>query len=79
MNSNRLNAESRKDDGIFFMSWDDFQKYFDTVDVCYLERTINSIELDVIDEYGGLGPFFGCILGVFSSGILLLHTILLLL
>lgn len=26
-----------EDDGIFFMSWDDFQKYFNDFDVCYFE------------------------------------------
>jgi len=52
-----------KDDGVFYMSWDDFLKNFDGIDVCFVNRDLGRVQLDVIEEYSVFGPFVGCIIG----------------
>jgi hypothetical protein len=54
---------SKADDGIFFMAWDDFLKYFDGIDVCCRSRDFDDVNLDLLEDWGVLGPFFGCIFG----------------
>ena len=53
----------KKDDGIFWMSYEDFLKYFDGVDVCFRSTGLNDLALDMHEELGGFGPLCGCILG----------------
>jgi len=55
-----------KDDGVFYMSWDDFLKNFDGIDVCFVNRDLGRVQLDVIEEYSVFGPFVGCIIGGYS-------------
>lgn len=55
---------SKGDDGIFYMSWGDFLKYFDGIDVCCRSRDMDDIQLDLYEDFGILGPFFGCIYGI---------------
>ena len=55
---------SKADDGIFFMAWDDFLKYFDGVDVCCRSRDFDDINLDLYEDCGVFGPFGGGIFGM---------------
>jgi hypothetical protein len=49
------------DDGMFWISWGDFGKYFNTVDVCVRTRTAKGdLALDVHEEMGCGGPAYGC-------------------
>ena len=47
------------------MSWEDFLKHYDGVDVCCRSRDFDDINLDLNEDFGILGPFFGCIFGMF--------------
>ena len=51
------------DDGCFYMSWDDFLKHFNGVDVCYVQRDMASLKLDIIEEAHVCGSFVGCVIG----------------
>jgi hypothetical protein len=51
------------DDGVFYMSWDDFRKHFVAVDVCIVPTDLGDIKLDVLEEYSVFGPFVGCLIG----------------
>lgn len=49
------------DDGMFWMAWADFLKYFGTVDVCSRTRTTRGdLALDVHEQMGSCGPTYGC-------------------
>ena len=54
------------DDGMFWISWTDFLKYFSSVDVCITSRGMQDLTYHVYEGYGCGGPFIGCILGCFS-------------
>jgi hypothetical protein len=56
-------GKEARDDGIFYMSWNDFLKYFDGVDVCVLSNDLDDIEMDLKEDYGIFGPILGCIIG----------------
>lgn len=45
------------------MSWNDFLKHFDGIDVCIIPSNLGDIKLDVIEEYSVFGSFIGCIIG----------------
>lgn len=45
------------------MSWDDFLKYYDGIDVCCRSRDMDDIQIDLNEDWGMFGPFFGCIYG----------------
>lgn len=51
------------EDGVFYMSWDDFLKNFDTIDVCYVRRNLRNLQLDVIEECSVFGACVGCLWG----------------
>lgn len=52
------------DDGLFWMSFPDFCKYFGRLDVC--DRSTNSdLQLDVNEDTGACGPLLGCMSGCF--------------
>lgn len=53
-----------ENDGEFYMSWDDFLQHFRGVDVCYTKRDLSNLHMDAKEEYGCLGPFVGCIVGM---------------
>ena len=53
------------DDGIFYMSFENFVKNFRKVDVCLREREVNTdLFLDVQEEDGCAGPAVGCAKGL---------------
>lgn len=56
-------GDKAKNDGIFYMSWEDFKKHFQSIDVCIVPTNLGDIKLDVIEEYSVFGPFVGCIIG----------------
>merc|ERR1711990_774902 len=58
-----FSKQSDKDDGIFWMSWPDFMRYFDGIDVCEVERGISDLTLNAHEEHGMLGPVIGCLVG----------------
>ena len=55
------------DDGSFWMSWKDFCKYFDGIDVCVLSRGLNELRLNPRESMGVCGPALGCMLGCGKS------------
>ena len=52
-----------KQDGEFWMSWGDFCKHFDSVDICVVSTGLDDLYLDVHEDCGCLGPTAGCITG----------------
>ena len=56
-------SKSDKDDGIFWMSWSDFIKYFSTIDVCITSRGLQELTYHVYEEFSFGGPVVGCIIG----------------
>lgn len=52
------------DDGMFWMEWKDFRKYFGMVDVCHRSRGLRDLRLDINEDAGCLGPVGGCACGV---------------
>lgn len=54
---------SKADDGSFWMSWEDFLKFFDNVDVCFIDRGMNELFLDSHEHLGTCGPAVGCVKG----------------
>jgi calpain-15 len=58
-----FSKQSDKDDGIFWMAWPDFLKFFDSVDVCEVERGIHDLTLNTHEEHGMFGPVLGCVGG----------------
>lgn len=45
------------------MSWSDFQRHFDSIDVCMLSRSLDDFQLDEKEDLGTCGPTVGCCLG----------------
>jgi len=45
------------------MSWEDFVKYFDSLDICVLSKGLNELRLNPREDCGVCGPTLGCILG----------------
>jgi calpain-15 len=57
---------SDADDGIFWISWEDFLKYFDGIDVCLTSSGMQDLSLHVYEGAGVFGPFLGCVVGCFT-------------
>lgn len=51
------------DDGMFWMEWKDFVKYYSNLDFCYRTTGFDDIQLDRNEEYPVLGPAIGCVSG----------------
>ena len=58
--------QSDKDDGIFWMSWSDFLRYFHSIDVCMISQGIQTLTLNTHEEHGFFGPVIGCCFGCFA-------------
>ena len=52
------------DDGTFWMSWEDFVKYFDGLDVCFRTQGMRELQFEVAEECGACGPFVGGLYGI---------------
>lgn len=57
------------------MSWSDFIKYFNGVDVCYHESDLSSLSLNIYESFNICGPFIGCLIGLYSNLIFSLYLI----
>lgn len=53
-----------KDDGIFFMAWEDFIVKFDCIDVCKRSVGMRDLTLDLKEDSEGCGPVVGCMGGL---------------
>lgn len=52
------------DDGVFYMSWEDFLKYFCQIDVCMTtNNTMTDLQLNTCEDWGKCGGFLGCVVG----------------
>lgn len=60
-------GDKGQDDGVFYMGWDDFLQHFDGIDVCFVDRDMGSIRLDVKEEFSVCGAFMGCIIGEYCT------------
>ena len=52
------------DDGIFYMEWRDFVKFYDLIDILYPGTNIADTHITIHEECGPVGPVAGCILGL---------------
>ena len=59
-----LLGDNAEDDGVFYMSWDDFAKHFSSIDACIVPTNLGDIKLEVIEEYSVFGPLVGCLIGL---------------
>ena len=62
----RQSKDADGDDGCFWMCWEDFQKHFDSVDVCHRSVGVDDIQLDLREDTGckqAVGPCQGCCWG----------------
>ena len=59
-------SKADKDDGLFWMSWEDFLKYFSSVDVCITSRGMQELRYHVYEEFSFFGPVLGCVVGCFT-------------
>lgn len=55
-----------KEDGIFYMSWEDFRAMFDVVDVLYPNFGMDNIHYRVVEEDPYCGNCRGCAWGCFK-------------
>jgi len=53
-----------KEDGVFYMSWEDFIKYFDLVDILYPHFGQDNIHLRIVEEDAWCGTCRGCAWGI---------------
>jgi calpain-15 len=54
------------DDGTFWMSFEDFSKHFEDVDICVRTSGFKDLALNVHEEMGLLGSCYGCVGGCCS-------------
>ena len=52
-----------KDDGIFWMPFNDFLQTFDYFCLCAVSTNMSSLHLDMHEDYGPCGPVAGCMQG----------------
>jgi calpain-15 len=56
-------AAGTKDDGTFWMDWDDFVTEFSQLDVCHRSTGVDDLAIDLHEEEGCMGPALGCVGG----------------
>jgi len=52
------------DDGVFWMAFSDYLRFFDAIDVLQRSVDLHDVFLDTHDEYGIAGPAIGCCAGL---------------
>jgi len=50
-------------EGAFWMEWTDFLNFFDMLDVCFLDSSLDEIKLDIHEDLGWGGPCYGLMCG----------------
>lgn len=50
-------------DGLFWISWEDFQVHFHAIDICDRTIGIDELSIDLREEAGCCGPCKGCMYG----------------
>jgi len=55
--------DDKSDDGVFYMSYEDFVKHFDTIDVIFPNTNMDSMTITITEKFGYCGPFIGCVAG----------------
>lgn len=58
--------EGAKDDGIFWMCWEDFCENFTQLDICDRSTGVEELAIDLHEGEGCLGPARGCVEGCFK-------------
>ena len=48
---------------MFWISWEDFQKHFDQIDICHRSIDVDDLYLDVHEDRGVCGACQGCVCG----------------
>ena len=60
-----LNYVPKANDGVFWMEWSDFSKYFNKIQIC--DRDANKdLSLEIFEDYPKCGPMIGCLHGCAS-------------
>eukprot|EP00798_Chlamydomonas_sp_ICE-L_P009796 gene9796-7685_t len=54
------------DDGMFWIDWKDFNKYYKDIDFCLRTTGWNDLTLDIHEECCCIGPSWGCLQGCMS-------------
>lgn len=55
-----IGKPSVKDDGIFYMSWEDFIKNFSRIGIIFPDNSLNSLRIGVNESKGVCGPIHAC-------------------
>ena len=53
-------AQAVKDDGVFWMPFNDFLEQYDYICLCAVNQNMSSLHLNMCEEYGPCGPLCGC-------------------
>jgi len=61
-----IGKPEKKEDGIFYMCWEDFIKYFNVVDVLYPNYGMDNIHFRVVEQDPYCGNCRGCAWGCFK-------------
>ena len=56
--------DDRGDNGVFYMSWEDFVKYFFVIDVIYTDTSMHNMHYNAHEDHKCYGPIMGALLGL---------------
>jgi hypothetical protein len=58
-----IGKPEKKEDGIFYMAWEDFTRLFNNVDILYPEYGLDNIHYRVVEKDAYCGTCRGCVWG----------------